>query len=122
MEKLQGVNVAVYFHHWCVKRESVVDYIFQRSLVYVISKEGLCHFEGNLLKRHGVYVVKESLGQWSYVLRHVQSAVWCEAFFHGFAKRCRWGLVVCAIIFHVGLVLFCLVVYISMNLSMNSVR
>ena len=62
MEEFEGVDIILDIHDRTVERQCVVDNILQGIRIHILTKEGIGNRVGNLLERHLVDIVEESLG------------------------------------------------------------
>ena len=102
MEEFQRVDVFFHLDDRTVEGERVIDNLPQRFCFHVFSEESIGYRVGYLLKRQVGDIVKELFGQLFDILRHVETAVFGQAFNNCFLK-CGYGShSIGAVVFHIG--------------------
>ena len=84
MEELQCIDIILYLHYRAVEGKRVIDDLLQRLGIDVLSEEGIGYRIGNLLKRLGFDGVEEVFWQLLDLLRHIETAIFCQTFHHCF--------------------------------------
>ena len=102
MEEFEGVDIFLDLDHRTGELQGVVNQVLQTVEVHIVAKEGTGHIEGDVLELHLRHVGEELLRQFVDNLRHIESAVFRQAFYHGLAKICHRGFSIGAIVFHMN--------------------
>ena len=105
MEEFERIDILLDFHHRAIKRERVIDDIFQGIEVHILSEEGTGYVVGDVLERHVLNVVEEGLRQFLDFLWHVETAVLCQSFYHRLVQVGNRSVSVGAVVLHNYLVM-----------------
>ena len=100
MEEFQGIDIVRDWHYRTVECQCVIDDMLQGIKFHIIAEESISYVVCNLLKRQMLYVIKKTLWQFVYLLRHIQALVFCQSLDYCLFERCHRGFFICTIVFH----------------------
>ena len=108
MIKFQAIDVVIHFDERNLKLQRIVNDGLEVVGRNVFAKEGLCHLEGYLLQREVLDVFEERWRQGRDVFGHIETLVGSQTFDDSLAEGCLGGLTVSAVVFHIFILLYVL--------------